>query len=201
MATGDYCELADVREHVGIGDSDTTRDLLILSLITSVSRAIDRECRRQFYATAETRYFDFKDAYQLWLDKDLISLTTLTNGDGNTLTAGTDFYLWPYSGPPYRRLDIARDVGNVFQWSGSAQRAISIAGSWGYASTTPESVKRACILWVADYVSRQGDEGVSEFTINDGGTMRVKYMEQIAAAPPPTVDMLIRPFKFVEVMA
>ncbi len=198
MATGDYATLAEVRTHLGIDSTDTTRDALILELITSVSRAIDRYCCRQFYATTETRYYDYQSPWKLWLDKDLYSITTVTNGNGNTLTLNTDFYALPYDGPPFRWLEIKRDSGSLFQYSGTTQRAITITGKWGYSETTPEPVKRACILWVADYLTRQGDEGIAEITI-DGGEMRTRYEATSPGSPPPLVAVLLQAYRPVEV--
>lgn len=195
MATGDYTDKAAVKQHVGIPTATTTYDDLLDVLVTAVSRAIDGYCRgRQFYATTETRYFDYVEPYRLWLDKDLISITTLTSG-GVTLTDGTDFVKWPYSGPPYRRLDVLTNGGALFQFSGTPQRAISLAGSWGYAATTPTPVALAAKLWCAVYIARQGREGVSSKGLSDaGGDFRVNFEAFDASNPPPLVASLLTPF-------
>lgn len=130
MKRSDYATLEAAKRYAEI--SGTSSDTLIGELIPAVSREIDRMTRRFFYEMTETRRYDFQDAMKLRLDHDLLSITTLTNGDGDTLTENTHFYSYPLNGPPYRWLEIRTDVGNVFQWSGTAQRAISIAGEWGY---------------------------------------------------------------------
>lgn len=198
MATGDYATLDEVKTHVGITSTDTTLDDFIAERITSVSRQIDNYCRRQFYATTATRYYDYQSPWKLWLDEDLYSVTTLTNGDGSTLTINVDYYACPYSGPPYRWLEIKRDSGSLFQFSGTTQRAISIAGQWGFCETTPQAVKTACILWVADYLARQGDEGIAEVTL-DGGDMRIKYESVSPNSPPPLAAALLQPYVRLEV--
>lgn len=193
MATGDYTAKADVKAHVGIATADTSKDTLIDALITAFSRAIDNFCHRQFYATTETRVFDCPDGDRLWLDRDLVSVTEMLNGDGDELVVGTDVLLWPYSGPPYRRLDIIAGSGAAFTYTTTPQQAISIEGSWGYAATTPTPIARACILWVADVIGRQGFEAVADAQIADE---RIKYTEQIADAPPPTVKAMLLPYVY-----
>lgn len=194
MATGDYTDTAAVKQHIGIAAATTTYDDLLAVLVTAISRAIDGYCRRQFYATTETRYFDYEDAYRLWLDKDLITVTTLTSG-GVVLVANTDYYLWPYAGPPYRRIDIKTDGGKLFSYSGTLQRATSLAGSWGYAATTPTPVALAAKLWCAVLIARQGREGVASKGLADAaGDFRVNFEALDPANPPPLVTGLLQPY-------
>lgn len=194
MAIGDYTDYTAVKQHVGIAAATSTYDDLLAVLVTAVSRAIDGYCRRQFYATTETRYFDYEDSYRLWLDKDLISVTTLTSG-GVALTNNTDYYLWPYAGPPYRRIDIKTDGGKLFSYSGTTQRATSIAGSWGYASTPPLPVALAAKLWCAVYIARQGREGVASKGLADAaGDFRVNFEAFDPANPPLMVASVLQPY-------
>ena len=197
MATGDYTTLDNVVEHAGIASGDTSMDTLIATLITAVSRAIDGYCRRQFYATTETRYYDFQDPWRLWLDKDLLSVTTLTNGNGATLTENTDFYLFPYSGPPYRRIDIKQDSGELFQWSGTPQRAISVAGDWGYSSTTPADIQQAATSWVT-YLLNSRDFDVRTKKVGDF-TIAYANIPQFMKEPPAEVKPLLAPYRFTRI--
>lgn len=193
MATGDYTTKASVKQHVGIATADTSKDDLIDALIAAFSRAVDDFCHRQFYATTATRVFDCPDGDRLWLDADLLAVDEMLNGDGAEMVVGTDVLLWPYSGPPYRRIDIVAGSGAAFTYTTTPQRAISIEGDWGYAATTPAAIARACILWVADAIGRQGFEAVTDAQIGDE---RIRYTEQIAGGPPPAVRTLLLPYVY-----
>lgn len=82
------------------------------------------------------------DMKRLYLNgADLLSITTIKvdeDGDGIfevTLTAGTDYYLWPYNaagaGLPYRAVDLAPN-GQMFAWP-VGQYAVQIVGKWGHS--------------------------------------------------------------------
>jgi len=124
--------LASAKLYAGISGTDD--DSAISALIPVVSREIDALTHRFFYELSSTRYYDFQDHWRLILDRDLLAVTTFTNGDDDVLVDGTDFYTYPLNGPPYRRLHIRTDTGTLFQWSGSLQRALSLAGKWGYST-------------------------------------------------------------------
>ena len=67
--------------------SSSADDALLTDLIAAAQRKIDMHCKRTFEASADTtRHFDFSTEYIEWLtlnlDKDLCSITTITNGDG-----------------------------------------------------------------------------------------------------------------------
>jgi len=68
-------------------DDETLNDI-----ITRASRLFDKLTRRTYYARTETRYYGVPDTRELALDDDLLTITTLTNGDGVVLTA-TEYYL------------------------------------------------------------------------------------------------------------
>lgn len=107
-------------------------DAIIEDLLENASRYIDGETARQFYPTVETRLYDIPDNL-LFLDADLLELTTLTNGDATVITS-TDYILHSPNKTPYWGISL-RDISTVF-WdinsSGSAQQVISVAGVWGY---------------------------------------------------------------------
>jgi hypothetical protein len=121
------------------------------SVIEAVSRWIDNFCNRTFYARTETRKFDVPGEQNskrtLWLDDDLISVTTLTNGNAEVLTT-TDYILMPANTTPKWAITL-KEMSNKF-WSydssSNTEQVISVAGSWGYAATAPKPVKEACIL-------------------------------------------------------
>jgi hypothetical protein len=132
--------------------TDLDDDAEIEKVITAISRAIDRECRRRFYAATETRYFTAQRADLLFVD-DLLSVTTLKTDEGGdrvyeTTWSTTDYDLLPsnaaLNGEPYLRIAPAPMSSKRFP--GHA-KAVEIAGSFGYASSTPAVIKEACLLW------------------------------------------------------
>jgi len=76
----------------------------------------------------------------LWLDQDLLSVTTLQSEAQNTTPttiSSSDYYLEPNNqGPPYDRIEIDLSSTAAYQSGDTPQRSISVAGSWGYTSTT-----------------------------------------------------------------
>lgn len=101
-------------------------------------------CNRTFYPEIVTLLLDWppddqaSDGYTLWLDEhELISVTTLTDGDGQVVSAA-DFHLEPRNeGPPYAA--IAIDLASGESWDSAAgtwQQAISVLGVKGFDLTT-----------------------------------------------------------------
>src|SRR3990170_2036365 len=124
--------------------------------IEAVSRHIDRMLGLRegvFIPKTQTRNFEWpqdmdvegrhRKGYVLYLDEHLISISSVTR-DGDTATAipTADIFLEPANeGPPYTRLELDRsstDANATFASSVSttSQRAVRVAGSWGYKSAT-----------------------------------------------------------------
>lgn len=130
MNYGIYVSYQDVKAARGIDES--TDDTLLRTYCRAASAAWDKGTRRRFWPLVETRYYDYPGPWALRLDDDLLEVTTLTNGDGETLTENTHFYLYPLSDSVKHRIEIRRDVGEVFQYRSTGQRQISVAGIWGW---------------------------------------------------------------------
>lgn len=133
-----YCTREDVKS--ALDSAETARNNgQVDRAIEAASRNIERLCRRKFYPQAATRYFDWPDrsgsaSWRLWLNADeLISVTTLTVA-GETIPS-SDYFLEPANvGPPYSRLEIDRSSSAAFSGGDTHQRAISIAGVFGYGA-------------------------------------------------------------------
>jgi hypothetical protein len=143
-------------EEVTVALADPTDDAMLEAVIEAASRAIDNLCGRRFYAATETRYYTAKDGRSVLVD-DLLSVTTLkvdTNGDGthDTTWDSGDYVLMPRNATPYRWIRRAHDGSN---WFSLAEDGIEIAGSWGYASTTPTPIQEACVLLSMQLAARQ----------------------------------------------
>ncbi len=165
MAT-DYCTLDDVRAFGKFKAETTQYDDLLDDLIDRVSALISNKCGRVFAPDAdETHYFtqddiadcDYESGIKigdLMLDDTLLSVTTLTNGDGTSI-AGTEYFLMPrsYARKSYIRIKEASEVG----WEFDTDGYIAVAGKWGYSATVPEDVKQAAIEMVLYCYHRAGD--------------------------------------------
>lgn len=153
-----YCTLAEYYARNGefTAGADTGRDGIIEAMIEAASRWIDRHTQRKFYASSETRYFTARCGYEVRVP-DLLSVTTLkTDEDGDrtyeTTWATTDYDLMPYNYTPYQWIEITPNGNNVFPL---LRKGIEIAGSWGYASTTPDDINEACLLLSARLYKRK----------------------------------------------
>lgn len=187
--TNGYTDLSTLKAHLSI--SDTTDDTRLERIVTAVSREIDNHCRRRFYAATQTRYYSPVRTCELIVD-DLLSVTSLkTDEDGDrtyeTTWAATDYDLEPANAQlesqpePYWLIRVTPTGRYSFPCHG---RAVEVAGSWGYASSTPPVVQEACLLQSARIFERSksafgiaGDPNI--------GTVR------LSAALDPDVKMLL----------
>ena len=154
--TAGLVTLAEIRARLQFATDDTADDSILEAVVMGVSRLIENYCGRKFYAdTADaTRYYTAEFADLLFLDDDLISVTTLkTDTDGDrtyetTWTASTHYELEPANasvdGQPYTRIATAPNSAYLFP-VGMA-RGVQVVGKFGYATTVPTAVKEACLL-------------------------------------------------------
>lgn len=199
--TNPYCSLSELKAALRITDS-VDDDLLELS-INAASRQIDGYCERVFYASSATRIFTPQSSLLCEID-DLISLTTLktsSNGDGvfDTTWSATDYQLEPLNSmssgldSPYTRI---RAVGDYLfpefpNYSYNHEASVQVVGSFGYAATTPDSVKQACIILSMRQFKRYDSPlGVAGF--GDIGVMRVSRVDpDVAALLEPYVKLKV----------
>ena len=136
-----YATSAELRLAVpdGIRASVTKYDTLLTRLASGVSRWIDNECKRVFYPSLATRYFDGGGRAGLWVP-DLLSITSISysDDDGDTYTAlvAAD-YIATVAGDynslkSYTKLIISRLSDTLSVWP-LGQRSVKIVGVWGYA--------------------------------------------------------------------
>lgn len=112
-----------------------------LAVLEASSRRVDEWCERSprfgsgFGPRTGTNRYDPVRGFCLYLDDDLLSITSVTTydsptGTGTTLTDETDFYKRPYDRSPYRELLIHEDSSKV--WGAGTRGGAVIVGSWGY---------------------------------------------------------------------
>lgn len=136
-----YATLDDARREAFNPNADVTEgDEAVRKALHFVTARIDAElpnCR--FLPLSETRYFDARslsgggdvDGYDLLLGGDLLSLTSITNGDGSVLAA-EDYTLYPREGAPYTRVRLKLNGSQAWtaSTSGDPEGAIMVAGVW-----------------------------------------------------------------------
>lgn len=167
-----YASLADLRTYLGIVTAETGDDTLLTALIARAQSIIDRYTGRIFEAATQTRYFlrhsvDTSDPSILYVNADLLTVTTLKNGDtAATTISASDFWLWPFSAPsdsaPYWGIKL-KENGSTTGWEFDSDGRVEVAGTWGYSATAPDAIKHAT-LRLAGYLYRQRDSQVFETT-------------------------------------
>ena len=136
-----YVSVTELRAAMpdGIRAATTKYDALMFRLAGEVSRWIDQECKRKFYPSLATHYFDGGGKPGLWVP-DLLSITSISysEDDGETYTAlvAAD-YIATVAGDynslkSYTLLLINLNSDTLSYWP-RGQRSVKIVGSWGYA--------------------------------------------------------------------
>lgn len=192
----DYTNVTALKVYLHI--SGSADDALLADLVTRASRLIDEHCGRRFYPTTTTRTFDANGPQvhnrMLLLDEDLLSVTTLTNGDGDVIAAD-DYMLRPLNWEPYFAIVLKQSSGKRWTYVNDPEGAIRVEGVWGYTNAVPETIKQAA-LRLAAWLYRQRDTGVE--------LLQVEVNEQGQAASPPRlprdVHDMLGPFIRVKLM-
>lgn len=129
-----YTLLQYIKDQKKIVSVNATEDLFIDRAIGAASRLFEGAVGgRTFYPRITTLRYDYPDGLLLFLDDDLLELTTLTNGDGVVLT-NADYILMDPNQTPYWGVKI-KDTSSEF-WqldaNGSAEQIIQVNGVWGF---------------------------------------------------------------------
>lgn len=119
---------------VGQSDfTDTSDDEVIQNMLESVSRYIDGQTNRTFYPRIETRYYSIPSGRLLILDDDLLTLTTLTNGDNDEITS-TYYNLLDKNHEPKWGIEL-KETSSVY-WEtdsdGNSEHVLDVLGWWGF---------------------------------------------------------------------
>jgi len=168
-----YPSVAQCKVYMNItdGGDDTT----IAQVLADSIAQVERETLRTFVASAQTRNYRAVAPYvtqrktMLTMKEDLVSVTSLTNGDG-VVIAASDYQLLPVKGAPFYQIWLLPSASVVFN-IGSDGTLIALAGSFGFSAACPGDIFRV-ILELTDmgYASRSqgsGQEITSRGTIID----------------------------------
>jgi len=185
-----YATLEDLKEYLGIGTTERADDVLLADCLDRASKAIDNYTGYNFWPETETRYYeaDAVEECTLYVDRGLVSVTTLTNGDsGGTTIASTEYWLIPRSdGPPYYAIRLK--ANSSYSWEFDTDYWVSVAGGWGWSTTPPLDIEQACVRWAA-YMYHQKDAPVYETTaFPESGIVT------IPTGVPVDVKVLLQPY-------
>jgi hypothetical protein len=161
-----YIDLNSLKAYLAITTS--VDDGLLTAMIARAQGIIDAQCGRTFEASADAmRSFDAlhdvsPDRRTLFVHSDLCQLTSVINGDGQSLPLNM-IMTEPRRRAPYYALTLKRDSGIVWTHLASPEGAIRVTGRWAFSSSAPPDIAHAC-LRLAAYLYRQKD------TTTDVGT-------------------------------
>ena len=189
----DYCAAADVVNRLEITSSTYNTELA--AIVTAASRAIDHFCRipDNGFAQADdaVRYYDLASVSApdtLFLDAPIVSVTSIVNGDGATISA-SDYTLQPRNEEWHSRVQLK----SAFAWRFATDGEIAITGKWGKATVVPADIKEACIMLSA-WMFKRYQVGMQDATANpDLGQIT------FAKGIPEQVRTLLQPWRWIAI--
>lgn len=149
-----YPTLANVKTY--LGGSGTGQDSVLQWLLDGAVDWVERYCGRKFVETAADTVYVVPDypaiigshRRLLYLrDVDLVSVTSITNGDDESVSSG-EYRLLPLEGPPYFLIELLPSSGKYWWAGGDGDGVVTIVGNTGFA-TTPSAVFQAVLEIVA----------------------------------------------------
>ncbi len=183
-----YCSASDVRDVARLDITASTSDAGISAIIDAVCLRIDQfsNLPEGGYAVTvdTTRNYNWDHLHngQLHLDMSLLSLTTLTNGDGSALPTGS-YRLYPRNTPQKWFIGLLSGYG----WGMETDGEIIVTGKFGHSLIVPPNVAEAATMWSA-YLVKRYQAALQDATANQELGQLV-YSEAI----PKQVLALLRP--------
>lgn len=140
-----YASLTDFKQYANITASDTADDDIIVACLAGAQQFIDNFTYRHFEPVTETRYFDTPPDEMLYLDDDLLSVTSITNGSGTAPTSA-QYVLVPSNYERKWGIKIKASSGVTWETDSAddSEQAIQIRGVWGYSHSIPADISLAC---------------------------------------------------------
>jgi hypothetical protein len=130
------------------------------------------------------------DGDTIYLDEDLAAITTVTNGDGTTLTAA-QYATEPRNRTPYYAIKIRSSASVAWEYSSTTddhENAIAITGKWAYSVTAPADIVQACVR-LAGYLYRQKDNAAELDRPIVAGNATI-----LPSRLPADLDLMLRPY-------
>jgi len=171
-----YATLADFKSYIsemtgGIQTTFTTAEnTLLQQFLDQADAEIDAQTGRSFGqgANNHTHYYteDDIDDDTLYLDADLVSVTTLTNGDG-TVISSANYWLLPMNASVtgqngYDGSFWGIKLKSASDWQTPTDGRISVNGRWGFMQGAPLDVVRAAMRIAYWYWTKRNQTGSTE---------------------------------------
>lgn len=171
MAYLNLSQFKGTRDIEGSGD-----DATIALFIDAASKAIDNYCNRTFEGEVEERTFDTPHDRTLWLDDDLCSITSITNGDGSSIDS-SQYVTTPRNafarGKPIYAIRLKSQSPVYWQSdNGEYEDAITVEGVWAYSESPPHDIVQAALMLTAHYYDSKESVG-GEAVIIPGVSVRI----------------------------
>lgn len=125
---------------------------LMQDSLDEAESVINDYTRRNFAGTAGTVYYNrysqrLVQQQALYLQEDLFSLVSLTNGDTTVIPVGSVWLEPRNAAPPYRLLRLKSPY--VYVWNTDSD--IIVAGTFGFGTVPPAAISRATVELAAWY--------------------------------------------------
>lgn len=190
-----YCTAFDVRQELAAGSGqaaiDEAHDEVLWDMAVQASRLIDRykdQAAGAYLASGSAvRYFDGTGDPDLWIDlATSITKIEVEETDGAwTQWAATDYRSWPYNDTPTRMLQVSdRADCTKGAWMRGPRR-VRVTGVWGWSTTVPALIERACRTQVARWYKRAMQGWADVGGQAEMGTLR--YVQRI----DPDVELIL----------
>ena len=170
-----YATIADFKSYItemtgGVQTSFTTAENTVLQqFLDQADAEIDAYTGRSFGQGANNHTHTYTsadvDGKVLYLDADLVSVVTLTNGDGTSI-ASTEYSLLPrnvsVSGQnAYDGSYWGIELKSTSSWKFNTDGVITLVGRWGYMQGVPTDVVRCAMRIAYWYWAKRNETGSS----------------------------------------
>lgn len=193
-----YITAADLRSYIGATSSsdDTQLGYAATRAQSMVETYTNRifECNAdttRYYNALDYRYGGNVDAMNntLMLDYDLCQLTTIVNGNGQTIPNNVTVLL-PTNYTPSYAIKIQMNTSYIWTYTGTPDISIAITGRFAYSITPPSDIVAACLrLGSFIYRAREGTPDSDRAILSSDGV--------ILQAPriPTDVQQTLEPYR------
>jgi hypothetical protein len=132
---------------------------------------------------------DLIDDYTIDTQYDLISITSITNGDTTNIPTASVVTM-PLNFTPAWAVRIKQASGYFWTYTGSPEASVSITGRWGYSLTAPANIQQATLRLASQmYRQRDGSPDLSDSIISADGSAIV------SGAMRSDVKALLNPYR------
>lgn len=197
-----YATLAEFKSYItemtgGVQTAFTAgEDTLLQKFLDQADAEVDMYTGRSFGQGSNNHIHHYTeddiDGDTLYLDADLVSVVTLTNGDG-TVISSNDYWLLPMnvSVSGQNAFDgsfSAIKLKSTAQWKFSADGRVSVNGRWGFMQGVPLDIVRAAMRLAYWYWAKRNETAA----VNMAGEQTTQQTDAYPADVRQTLDRYVR---------